>query len=116
MEANEIRDAMEIALKEALKARQADAIAALRSALGAIANAEAVDEPPPRVTLGVGTGDVARRKLAAGDVIAILHAEIDERSAAAGDYERLGQRERARSLRAEAAILADYVDPDEARR
>jgi len=93
-----------------------NAISALKSALSAIANAEAVAGPLSyEVRLGAGVGDVARRELSDQDVTDILRVEIEERATAAAQYEHRGQSERAVKLRAEAAVLLDYVDPDEAR-
>jgi len=104
-------------LKVAINARDAAAVAALRSAMSAVDNAEAVDRsqaPPPTKTvgdvrLGVGSGEVARRELSEQDVVEILLSEVKEREAAAAEYERLGRAEHAGRLRAEAAALVAFL-------
>jgi len=93
-----------------LKARDATSVAALRSALSAIDNAEAVDRSTPTARLGVGAADVARRELSTEEVLAILRTEVAERTSAAAEYELLGRTEQAARLRAEAATLASYLE------
>lgn len=107
-------------LTRAIAARDFAAVSALRSTLAAIQNAEAVDirsqaalaTPDARIAgsvSGLGGAEVQRRGLTATELQAIVRAELDERVAAALDYERLGQRERADRLRAEAEVLARYL-------
>jgi uncharacterized protein len=102
----DVRQRLRDALKTALKSRDEVANAALRSALSAIANAEAVDPAPNRVRLGVGAADVPRRELSDAEVMVIIRAEIDERLHAAAEYERLGQDGQARRLRSEGDVLS----------
>jgi uncharacterized protein YqeY len=108
------------ALPPALKARDRAAVAALRSALAAIDNAQAVEAPPaPRsggvvagAVTGLGAGDAPRRELSQGDIAAIVRAEVADRRAAAADYERAGQVDAAARLTAEADVLAAHLaDP-----
>jgi uncharacterized protein YqeY len=97
-------------LKNALKARDSIAVAALRSAVSAIDNAEAVNQAQasgPR--LGVGAGDVARRELSTRDVIEVVRAEATARVSAADEYARLGKPEHAARLRAEAVVLQSLL-------
>jgi uncharacterized protein len=123
------------ALTAALHARDMTAVAALRSALGAIGNAEAVPVPPaargtdpaargtdpaaastravrrgsPHVAgtvAGPGAAEAERRCLSPAQVAAIVAAEIDERREAAAQYERAGHADRAARLAAEAQALA----------
>jgi uncharacterized protein YqeY len=118
--ADRLRERLKTSLKVAVKARDTIAIAAIRSALGAIDNAEAVDPSPhaPGPTrgriatarLGVGVGDVARRELSAQEVIEILRAEVSDRYAAAEEYEGLGRTQEASRLRADTAIFASHLD------
>lgn len=104
------------ALPPALKARDRVAVAALRSALAAIDNAQAVTAPPaPRAggvvagaVRGLGAGDVPRRTVSTDEVAAIVRSEIDDRLAAAADYERSGQVDAAARLIAEADVLAAH--------
>jgi uncharacterized protein len=98
------------------------AAAALRSALGAIANAEAVPvdrsatEPTTSqhvagAAAGLGAAEARRRGLTGAEVDQIVDAEIAERMAAAADYEGRGYAEQARRLRREARVLADIAWP-----
>ena len=98
-----------------MKARDPVALAAVRSTLSAIDNAEAVSGAPVRglaieqSPVGVGAAEVARRVLTPEDVEEIVRAEIAERETAAGEYERAGRSERAGQLRHEAAVLAGLL-------
>ena len=97
------------------------AVAALRSALAAIENAEAVTPPPAGspaeathaqlagTVVGVGAAEAERRALSEAEVEEIAQAEVDERRAAADAYERAGRPEMARRLRAEADVLGGYL-------
>ena len=98
------------ALGAALKARDTGAVSALRSALSAIGNAEAVEADPGRpagtgsahfagTVAGLGAGEAKRRHLTEADVTAIVRAEAAEREAAAAEYERGGYAEEAARLR-----------------
>lgn len=101
-----LRNALTVAMGE----RNADAVAALKSTLAAIANAEAVDAPvtsTPR--LGLGAGEAPRRALSEDEAVQIIRAEIAERASAAKEYERLGQTEAAGRLRAQAAALEQLI-------
>jgi uncharacterized protein YqeY len=102
------------ALRAALRSRDMVAAAAIRSALGAIGNAEAV--PPGGSPVrpvgsqhiagaGLGAAEVPRRALTEDDVAAIVAAEVTERQSAADQYQRLGREDQAALLRREVAIL-----------
>jgi len=115
-----MRDRLRVALKTAMKARDAAAVNALRTALAAIDNAEAVAVPAAApgplaegviagAKAGVGTTEVARRELTEDEVVAIVTAEVDERRAAADDYRDAGQFGRAARLTAEADALAAHL-------
>lgn len=117
--ADELRARLREAIPTAVKARDQLAIAALRSALSAIDNAEAADlgHAPPMQSgtiaggvAGIGAGDVPRRELSAGEVVAVVHAEIAEYRTAAADYIQAGQSEHARRLRAQADVLARLLE------
>ncbi|MEU4801542.1 GatB/YqeY domain-containing protein [Actinosynnema sp. NPDC023587] len=107
-------------LKAALKSRDRVAVTALRSALAAIDNAEAVPAgtSPTHVTgnehvagaaSGLGAAEAERRHLTEADLRSIVEEEVRERTAAATEYERLGRTEDAERLRAEAAVLDRYL-------
>jgi uncharacterized protein len=109
------------ALTEALRSRDSVAASAYRSALSAIANAEAVPSATASrgvggehfagTVAGLGATEAARRELAEQDVAAIVAAEISDRRLAAGDYERLGRSDRSARLRREAHVLAELLTP-----
>lgn len=115
-----LRDELRHGLTAAIRARDAPAVSALRSALAAVANAEAVDTaaaPPPRTShptvagsaAGLGAADVERRALTQAEVLSLVQTEIDERLDAAEELARAGQQDRAERLRAEAEVLSRYV-------
>ncbi len=102
-----------------MRGRDRDAIAALRGALSAVANAEALplDEPAAPVgrpvtsgrfagtSLGVGSTEVERRTPTEAEVRVVVETEAAEREMAAEISDGVGRPERAGSLRAEAAVL-----------
>jgi uncharacterized protein YqeY len=99
-----------------MKARDRLAVAALRSTLAAIDNAEAVDRAVSddrlaieQTPVGVGVAEARRRVLTETDVEQIVRAEVAERTAAARDYDRAGRAERAEQLRREATVLSAHL-------
>lgn len=118
MAADDLRARLKTALTTAMKARERDTAAALRSVLGALDNAEAVAAPEPPVggdspiagaLSGLGAGEAARRELTHDDISAVVTAEIAELRANADDYERLGHTDRATGLRAGADAIEAVV-------
>lgn len=96
----------------AMKARATSRVAALRTLLGAIDNAEAVpaEGSSPYVFPVVGPAqDVPRQQLGEAQIQAIIQAEADDYVAAIAEYERLGQQESAADLRARLEALQDYL-------
>jgi uncharacterized protein len=109
-EQDQIRQRLRASLKDAFKTRDSIAVAALRSAVGAIDNAEAVDQAQERgPRLGAGAAEVARRRLSSRDVTEVVRAEATSRLSAADEYDRLGKPERAARLRAEASVLESLL-------
>lgn len=98
-----MRVQLRAALSDAMKARDCTAVAALRSALAAIDNAEAVE--PPEVDTGGPATEMARRLLTDGQILRIVRSEVSQRLAAAQDYQQAGQLERAERLRTEAQVI-----------
>ena len=107
---DDISSRLRRALRDALKARDAGTVSALRTAMSAISNAEAVEPGPglPAGTgsthfagavTGVGAGEAQRRHLTEADVAAIVRQEVAEREAAAGEYERAGHAAEAATMR-----------------
>jgi uncharacterized protein len=117
-----IRQRLQLALREALKARDTVAVSALRSALAAIDNASAVPARPAPTGAsgphfagaaeGLGAGEVERRKLTKPDIEEIVRAEVSERQAAIVDYDRTGHTDQAGRLRREAHVLLSVLNPD----
>jgi hypothetical protein len=130
----DIRTRLRRTLTEALKVRDKDAVSALRSALSAIGNAEAVGprEPgsgQPAATgsahfagtvpfastgvastgAGLGAAEAQRRHLTEADVAAIVRAEAAEREAAASQYERAGHAGQVAGLRHGTRALLDAL-------
>jgi uncharacterized protein YqeY len=107
-------------LTAALKNRDQVAVTALRSALAAIDNAEAVPVDHPLnvvdnghvagAAVGLGAAEVDRRHLTEADLHTIVAREVSERSTTAEQYERLGRNDAAGRLRAEAEVLRRYLD------
>ncbi|MGW4241591.1 hypothetical protein [Nocardia sp. NPDC004722] len=117
-EAVPLRERLRAALPVAMKARDRAATAALRSALAAIDNAEAVDGSEVRAgaiensPVGLGSAEVARRHLSESDIDAIVRTEIADRLTAAEQYDSHPTgTDRATTLRAEAAALTTHLDP-----
>jgi uncharacterized protein len=118
-----LRERLRRALPTAMRSRDALAVAALRSALAAIDNAEAVDAAGPQAgtghpelagtVAGLGAAEVERRTLTQAQMEGIVRAEVADRETAAHDYERAGRHERAEQLRDEAALLSTYLDATE---
>jgi hypothetical protein len=102
-----------------MKSRNAAAISALRSAIAAIDNAEAVDAsaapragggPIAGAVSGLGAAEVPRRTLTEHEVDEIVRGEVAAREAAAAEYERLARPEQVQRLRAEAAALREVIE------
>lgn len=106
-----------------MKAGDRRSVGALRSALAAIDNAEAVHPeagggpgrrpagggPIAGAATGLGATEVDRKVLTEEEVADVVRAEMTERTAAAAEYDRLGRSDRAAELRAEAAVLAAHL-------
>jgi hypothetical protein len=118
---SDIRTRLQRALTEALKARDTATVSVVRSALGAIGNAEAVAADPAQpsgapgaaiagAVAGLGAAEVPRRPLTEADVAAIVRAEAAEREVAAAGYERSGYTVEATRLRRGAERLIALLD------
>jgi uncharacterized protein len=119
-----VPDRLQAALRVALKQRDTAAISALRSALAAIGNSEALPIPATQSggggqyvagsIAGLGAAEASRRVLTDAEIADIVSTEISERRAAAARYEQAGHADRADRLRREADALAAVVsgNPD----
>lgn len=104
---------MQVELSAAIRARDVIRVKALRSALAAISNAEAVDAASTASVPGAaptGPTEVGRRHLSDTDVAMILLDEIGELRRSADELRELGQAEAAAGLVAQAAIISGYLD------
>ncbi len=113
-----LRAVLRDALVGAMKDRDQIAVAAFRSALGVIDNAEAADPAQAPIVqpgtiaggvVGLGAGEVPRRELSEEQLVTRLRAEVADWEATAADYQRHGRSDSAMRLHAEAAILADLL-------
>ena len=105
----ELTERMRADLKAAMRERDQAAVRALRTALAAFANAEApaLDGTGPEAS--VGLVDHARLELSDDDRVGLLRQEVDEREAAAAEYDAIGQGDAAADVRAELAVLRRYL-------
>jgi uncharacterized protein YqeY len=117
MSTSDLQGALRIALTQALSSRDLVAASALRSALSAIANAEAIapaetaskrpnSEHFAGAMAGLGAAEAARRELTEADIAAIVSAEVSDRLSAADAYDRLDRADQSMRLRREADVLA----------
>jgi uncharacterized protein len=120
-----VRSRLQAALRAAMKERETVAMSGLRSALAAIANAEAVPLPEASArrtapasenvpiaggVAGLGGGEIDRRVLTEDEAAAIAAAEAADRRAAARDYQAAGHADRAARLRREAQAIESALD------
>jgi uncharacterized protein YqeY len=114
----EWKSVLRAALREAMRTRQAHAVAVLRETLAAIDNAEAADPsaaPPAQHGViaggvaGLGAGEVPRRRLGAEAVTAIVEREIQERRDAASSYSALGRDAEASTLMLQVDVLVSLL-------
>jgi uncharacterized protein YqeY len=116
---DELRAAMRADLLAAMKARDKDAVTALRVALGALDSAEAVpvEEIDSRIgsdhvagaTTGLGSSEAARLELTIERAREVLRAELEDRRSIAAEYTEIGQVDAAEHLRAEADVIERYL-------
>jgi uncharacterized protein YqeY len=117
----DVRARLRTGLRESMRARDSAAVSAIRSALAALDNAEAVNVPEDvtvttegehvvSAAMGVGAAEAQRAELTDADVTGILQREVDERRAAAREYADAGRADAAERLEAEVATLVRYLD------
>jgi hypothetical protein len=123
---DDLRTGLRQQLSVALRDRDRIAVAALREAIAALDNAEAI---PPAADLtaqsseyvagaavGLGAAEAERRILDAEAQRAIVRAEIDTRLAAATTYEEHGQSAWGAELRSGAEVLLAALDATDGER
>ena len=114
-----LRDTLRSDLTAAMKARDPDAVAVLRTVIAAIDNAEAVAAPqaaPPATSAhiagaraGLGSAEAPRRRLAGDELQAILRGQVAEYTREADGYAAHGQDAAAQRLRNQASLLSRYL-------
>ena len=115
----DLRALLQSALLPAMRAGDKDTVAVVRSALAAIANAEAVpatsttpvgEGPVAGAAIGLGSTEAPRRELTADEVREVVEHERQERVQAAEESEAGGLGEYAARLRTQAAALAFLLE------
>ena len=116
------RSLLRAELTAAMKSRDRVAAGALRSVLGALDNAEAVEAPPTTTVatseyvaaaaVGLGAAEADRRTLTAAEIRTIVEREIADRRGAIPEFVGGGERadQRADQLRHEIDVLAPLLD------
>ena len=117
---NDLRGPLRERLSTAVRGRDRIAIGALRGAIAALDNAEAVkpdhdagaqiSEYVAGGVVGLGAAEAERRRLDTESQRAIVRADVEARLAAAATYEQHGQSERASELRSGADVLLAVLD------
>lgn len=99
-------DRLRAELREAMRHRDRELVAALRGTLAAVDNATSQGVVAPRAgaieasAAGLSAADVSRRQLTDEDIEALVRSEIADRAAAAAELEAAGRDERAQAMRA----------------
>lgn len=116
----ELRARLRSDLKTAMKERSGVDVAAIRSLLAALDDAQAVPAPAhvPASSLagehlagaavGVGSTEVARLELSEAEIALVVDGQIEERRAAATTFDAVDQPDAADRLRAEARVIEGY--------
>ncbi|MCB0972220.1 MAG: hypothetical protein KDA97_12000 [Acidimicrobiales bacterium] len=106
----ELRDVLREHLRHHLAARDRDAVAALRTAIAAIDNAEAQPVPETSATeqlLGPSpSAEVPRRTIADAEAEALVRTEIEDLRDAAGDLRAAGRDDSSARADRQADVLA----------
>lgn len=106
-----LRERMQADLVLAIKAGDRTRVSVLRTALAALANAEAVVDPHQSSTpAAFGTTEVPRRELDEAEVRRVLTEELDELRSTGDELRRRQRSTDADDLDAKRAILATYLD------
>lgn len=113
--ATEMKARLRADLRTAMKARNAADAKVIRSLVAALDNAEApalpVDQKSAAAHPFAGrSAEVERLRLTWPHVQDIVRGELHERERAAAEFERLGKREHAATLREEAIVITRYLE------
>jgi len=105
----DIRERLKADILATRKAGDAERVAVLRTLLGAIGNAEAIELDTSHPREVQGWGEVPRRRLTTDDLAGIIRREAAELRSAAADFEMRGQPAEAERLRARARLVEEYL-------
>jgi|HubBroStandDraft_2_1064218.scaffolds.fasta_scaffold1261848_1 uncharacterized protein YqeY len=118
-DAEALRATLRRELAAAMKARDRETVAVLRTAIAAIDNAEAIAAPgtapgatSPHIAgarAGLGAAEAARRQLTGDELQTILREQVAECTREADRYAGHGQDTAAQRLRNQASLLAGYL-------
>lgn len=103
-------DSLRREMMSARKRRDQVTVVACRSALAAVANAEAVPSEESagaveQAKVGAGAADAPRRELSEAEVRAIIAAHLAELDTSVAEYQQVGQPAAAEEVAAQAAAL-----------
>ncbi len=120
----ELRARLRSDLKTAMKERSGVDVAAIRSLLAALDDAQAVPAPAhvpasslagehvAGASVGGGSTEVARLELTEAEIALVVDGQIEERRAAATTFDAVDQPDAADRLRAEARVIEGYRTAD----
>ena len=103
--ARQLTDRLKRSLTSALRDRDRESAAVLRTLLAAVEHAGAV----PLGQVAADAGEVARREPGVEELDALLAAELDERIRAAEQYRSLGQEAAAERMDREASTIGAWL-------
>jgi uncharacterized protein YqeY len=106
-----IRKQIEADLKAALKNRRMDNVTTLRTILGEIANAEAVEVDTDFVPMSGHSKDVPRKVLTEEDIRRILEEEAEHHRAAISEFESVRRWDAVERLQAGLDLITGYLAP-----
>jgi uncharacterized protein YqeY len=92
-----------------MKARDTHLISTLRTLLGEIANAEAVETDTDFVPMIGRTNDVPRKHLTDDDIRQILQVEADNHRAAIAEFEQAGRQDAVERLQIGLRVIDKYL-------
>lgn len=104
-----LQQQMRADLPAAIRARDAVLVSVLRTALAAVANAEAVPAAGGVTPAAFGSTEVPRRQLSEAEVRAIVVREQEDLRATADELHRRGRPTEATQLAAKADLLDGYL-------
>lgn len=122
MTTSNVRPELKTRLTSAMRERDRAVASAIRSALAALDNAEAVpvasvagpadgaSEHVATANVGVGSSDAPRRELSAAEEREVVSGEVAELRSAAQELAALGSTDRAKDLRRAAHLIAEALD------